>query len=163
MADSRTTAAPKPVLLRLAPLALLFFALLPLWLGSSLFLTRGQGAVSAMFGLTQASAAAQFAASLALLGMGGGLVAAAWGFQSNRLWARPLTVGLFVLLVLTSLLLSAGSAGVGGALGALFGGLLWVLFLVDYFYDAPDVEAYYQRLRNERDAASIDVVGSSGR
>lgn len=159
MTDSFTSPAPKPILLRFAPLSLLFFALLPLWMGGSIFLTRGQGAISEKLGLAQASAAAQFSASLALLGMGGGLVAAAWGFRSGRLWARPLTVGLFVALVLASpLLLSAGSAGVGGALGALFGGAVWVIFLVDYLYDAPDVVAYHARLESERDTAGAEGV-----
>ncbi len=161
MTDSFTTPAPKPVLLRVAPLVLLVFALLPLWLGGSIFLTRGQGAVSGSFGLTEASAAAQFATSLALLGMGAGLAAAAWGFRSDRIWARPLTVGLFVALVVASLLLVAGPAGVGAALGALLGGVLWVIFLVDYFYDAPDVVAYCARLEGERDAPVFDGVSAS--
>jgi len=153
MTDSFAIPAPKPILLRFAPLCLLFFALLPLWQGVSIFLRRGVGTVSGLFGLTLTSAPAQFTASLALMGMGGVLVAAAWGFWANRLWARPLIVGFFVAMVLVSLILSAGLGGVGGAVGAAFGGVLWLLFLMDYLYDAPDVVDFYARLEREREAA----------
>jgi hypothetical protein len=135
-----SASARKPFLLHLAPIPLLLFGLQTAAWGVMTFPGRGSGTAAVT--------------PLILTIMGGLLLAAAWGFWANRLWARSLVVGWGMAAVVALFFVGARMGGLMGAVGsALPSGVVTVL-MWSYLYDSRSAVAYYARLEEEEEAAA---------
>jgi hypothetical protein len=143
--------APKPFLLHLAPLALVVFGLQSVYFGLTLYGSRGSGSVLA-FGSQLSGGFSHGLASWVLMVSGGILLACAWGFWADRLWARSLLVGYLVVMAVASLVFGARHGGLIMAVAYALPSGLWLAFVSSYLYDSPKPEAYFARLQREEEA-----------